>query len=144
MASIKKSVMISELTQSYIKSRTRYKSEIAWSQALNEGFKALSLITRQALPELSSREWEVILNVYAGTCIEFHPQLRVASDIMDTFGALELSELDPEVAEVVKKVYVMSQIEQFAIMNFVQIFWSNNWNSEPGFDAIAAKIKEML
>lgn len=144
MASMKKSVMFSDNTVSYIQSRTRYESEIAWSQALNEGFKALSWITRQALPELTTGEWTIILNVYAGTWIEFHPPFRIASDIMDNFGEVDIAQLDDDIADLVKKVYAMSQIEQFAIMSFVQIFWANNWNSEPDFDAIAAKIKEML
>lgn len=144
MASLKKSVMFSEQTQSYINARTRYENEIAWSQALNEGFKALSWLTRQALPELTHSEWEVILNVYAGSIIEFHPPFRIASDIMDNFGAIELGQLDTETAGVVKKVYGMSQLEQFAIMEFVQVFWANNWNKEPDFDAIVTKIKAML
>lgn len=144
MASMKKSVMFSDKTVNYIQSRTRYESEIAWSQALNEGFKALSWITRQALPELTTGEWTIILNVYAGTWIEFHPPFRIASDIMDNFGEVDITQLDDDIADLVKKVYAMSQIEQFAIMSFVQIFWANNWNSEPDFDAIAAKIKEML
>lgn len=144
MASMKKSVMFSDNTVSYIQSRTRHESEIAWSQALNEGFKALSWITRQALPELTTGEWTIILNVYAGTWIEFHPPFRIASDIMDNFGEVDITKLDDDIANLVKKVYAMSQIEQFAIMSFVQIFWANNWNGEPDFDAIAAKIKEML
>lgn len=144
MASMKKSVMFSDNTVSYIQSRTRHESEIAWSQALNEGFKALSWITRQALPELTTGEWTIILNVYAGTWIEFHPPFRIASDIMDNFGEVDIIQLDDDIADLVKKVYAMSQIEQFAIMSFVQIFWANNWNGEPDFDAIAAKIKEML
>lgn len=144
MASLKKSVMFSELTQNYIRNRTRDENEIAWSQALNEGFKALSWLTRQSIPELSHREWEIILNVYAGSIIEFHAPFRIASDIMDNFGALELTELEPDVAGMVKKVYGMSQIEQFAIMDFVQIFWSNNWNAEPDFDTIITKIKDMI
>lgn len=52
MPSIKKSVMISDATFSYIDARTKHESEITWSQAINEGFKALKWLTDEALPDL--------------------------------------------------------------------------------------------
>ena len=144
MPSIKKSVMFSERTLDYIRNRVRSEDEIAWSQALNEGFKALSWLTKEALPDLNRSEWEVILNVYAGCIIEFHQPFRIASDIMDNFGALELAQLDPQVAAVATKIHGMSQMEQFAILDFVKIFWCNDWSQEPDFASIILKIKAMM
>lgn len=144
MSSIKKSVMFSTQTVNYIRNRCCAENEIAWSQALNEGFKTLSWLTRQALPDLTAAEWEVILKVYTGSIVKLHPPFRIASDIMDNFGALELSQLDPQVAAVATKIHGMNQMEQFAILDFVQIFWANDWIHEPDFDSIACKIKEMM
>lgn len=144
MSSIKKSVMISGLSVAYMQARTRYGEDISWSQNINEGFRALSWITRQSLPVLTPAEWEILLNVYAGSWLEFQPPFRIASDIMDNWGALELSQLDPAVAELAKKMHGLSQVEQYSVMEFVRVFWSHDWTKEPDFDAIVTKIKAML
>lgn len=142
MPSIKKSVMFSELTQDYIAARTRSDDNIAWSEALNEGFKALKWLSQQALPELSAEEWQIILNAYAGSIVSFNPPYRVASDLMDDVGAISIEELEPEYAALVKKVHSMDQMGQYAIMDFVQKFWAKDWSDKPDFAAIAAEIKE--
>lgn len=144
MSSIKKSVLLSKQTHSYLAARTRLGEDIAWSQNINEGFRALSWITQQSLPVLTPAEWEILLNVYAGSWIEFQPPFRIASDIMDNFGALELSQLDPEVADLSKKMHALSQVEQYSVMEFIRIFWLHDWNSEPDFETIQAKISKML
>lgn len=141
MASIKKSVMFSDGTQKYIAARTRAEDEIAWSQSLNEGFKALKWLTDQALPELAAAEWQVILNAYAGSIISFDPPYRVASDLMDDVGAISIEDLEPSYAALVKKIHGMSQLEQYAIMDFVQKFWSRDWNGM-SWDEIVRTIKD--
>lgn len=141
MASLKKSVMFSELTQAYITARTRSDSNIAWSQALNEGFKALQWLTTESLPELTEGEWETILNVYSGSIIELIPPFRIASDMMDDKGAIALEELEPEYADLVKKMHALSQVEQFAVLDFVQKFWAKDWKDCSDFAAIVDAIK---
>ena len=144
MPSIKKAVMFSEHSQNYIRARAKGEDEITWSGALNEGFKALSWLSRQALPDLSPGEWEKILNVYAGTWIELTPPFRIASDIMDHWGAIEIGQLDQDWGDLVRKIHAMSQIQQYAIMDFVQIFWSHNWTQAADFESIVKQIKEMM
>lgn len=143
MPSIKKSVMFSEQTQAYIDARTRSDDQIAWSQALNEGFKALQWLTAESLPELTEGEWETILNVFSGSIIEFTPPFRIASDMMDDKGAIALEELDPEYAALVKKMHALSQVEQFAVLDFVQKFWAKDWKDCSDFAEIAAAIKKI-
>ena len=140
----KKSLMLADATVRYMQNRTRDGEDILWSQLVNEGFKQLSWLTQQALPVLTPAEWEILLNVYAGSWLEFQPPFRIASDIMDNFGALELSELEPAVAELAKKMHALSQVEQYSIMEFVRIFWTHDWNSEPDFETIRDKISKML
>jgi|SRR5690625_2359700 len=142
MASIKKSVMFSDGTQAYIAARTKGGlDEISWSKALNEGFKALKWLADQALPDLSADEWQVILNAYAGSIVSFDPPYRVASDLMDDVGAISIEELEPSYAALVKKIHGMSQLEQYAIMDFVQKFWSRDWNGM-SWDEIVRTIKD--
>lgn len=140
MPSLKKSVMFSESTVNYIEARTKEDDEISWSKALNEGFKALQWLTKEALPDFDAQEWQAILNVYAGSFIEFNPPFRIASDMMDDAGAIALEELSPEYAALVKKVHGMSQLQQFAILDFVQKFWSKSWDGD--MSEIIKQIKE--
>lgn len=143
MASVKKSVMFSDQTVAYIKARTREENEISWSQALNEGFKALAWVTKQSLPELSAKEWGMLLNVYAGCIVEFTPPFRIASDMMDDRGEISietLDKVDPGYAALVRKMHGLSQIEQFAVLDFVQKFWSRSWNDCKDWGEIYRKI----
>lgn len=142
--SIKKSLMLSDLTVSHITARANDQSEILWSQAVNEGFKALSWLIRESLPDLLEDDWEKILNVYAGSIIEFQPPFRIASDIMDHHGALELQQLAADWASLAVRLHGMSQAQQYAIMEFVRVFWSHDWTQEPDFKSIITKIKAML
>lgn len=140
----KKSLMLADATVRYMQDRTRDGEDILWSQMINEGFKQLSWITQQSLPVLTPAEWEILLNVYAGSWLEFQPPFRIASDIMDNFGALELSQLESAVADLAKKMHALTQVEQYAVMEFIRIFWLHDWNSEPDFETIQAKISKML
>lgn len=144
MASIKKSVMFSDATVSFIRARNKAEDEIMWSQALNENFKALSWLIRASLPELLVEDWEKILNVYAGSIIEFQPPFRIASDIMDYHGALELQQLEQDWAMLAITLHGMSQAQQYAIMEFVRVFWSHDWSDTEDFKEIIRQIKEML
>lgn len=142
MPSLKKSAMISEETQGYAAARTKTPiEEVTWSAPVNEAFKALKWLSNEALPDLSPSEWEVILNAYAGSIVSFNPPFRVASDLMDDAGAISLEELKPDHAAIVKRVHGMSQIEQFAIMDFVQKFWARDWSDCEDFREIIDRIK---
>jgi len=142
MPSIKKSVMFSEATQDYIAARTREDGAIAWSQALNESFKALKWLSQQALPELSQNEWQTILNAHEGCIVSFNPPYRVAINIIDdALARIETDELGPGYTPLVKKVHGLSQIEQYAVMDFVQKFWSRDWSDFSDWDEIVRAIK---
>lgn len=144
MASLKKSVMFSDATCNFIRDRNKAEDEIMWSRELNEGFKALSWLTRQSLPDLAVADWEVILNVYAGSWIEFQPPFRIASDIMDHFGVVDINDLDPELRLQVVRLHGLSQPQQYAIMEFVRVFWSHDWSHTKDFKEVIWQIKEML
>lgn len=143
MPSIKKSLMISEDTFNYIDARTKHEADITWSQAVNEGFRALKWLTDEALPELDVLQWHHILNVYSGTLLEFRPPFRIASDIMDDAGAISVDEVSPMVADLVRRTHNMSQLEQFAVLDFVQKFWAGEWSECVDFGEIFEKIKAL-
>ena len=141
---VKKSLMLADATVRYMQDRTRDGEDILWSQMVNDGFKQLSWLTRQALPNLHTADWELLLNVYAGSWLEFQPPFRVASDVMDHFGVVDINALDPEVRLQVVRLHGLTQVEQYAVMEFVRIFWTHDWNVEPDFETIMSKISKML
>jgi hypothetical protein len=131
---LKKSVFLSTRTAAWIESITKKESHgegPKWSEAINATFDQFRFLLKSELPELTMEEWEVILNVYTGCYFPAHGvPARIASDMMDNVGAIDLSELSAEYSEMVKKVYAFSQVQQLAILYFVQIFWSCNWKGE--------------
>lgn len=145
MPSIKKSVMFSEGTLDYINARVRHESDIGWSEVLNEGFKALKWLSSQALPDLTPDEWQYILNAYSGCMMSFNPPYRIASDLMDDAGAVSIEELTPEYAALVKKIHGMTQVQQYAIQDFIIKFWAggDKWNDAKDFNEIIERIKKM-
>lgn len=133
----KKSVFLSDYTVSWIEITTKKMlndQELdgpKWSEAINATFEQFRFLLRESLPELSADEWQIILNVYAGTYFPAHGvPARIASDIMDNVGEVDIANVDklmPEYAVLIRRVHAMSQIAQLAILYFVQIFWSNDW-----------------
>lgn len=142
MASIKKSVMLSDLTQKFIGDRSRQDGDIAWSENLNEGIKALSWIASAELPELTQSEWQTILNVYAGSAIDYTPPYRVASDMMDDRGAISIDELEPEYAALVRKIHGMTQAQQWAILDFAKRFWARDWSEAKDWAEIFSSLQK--
>ena len=143
MPAIKKSVMLSPKTQEYIDARTREDEEVAWSETLNETFDMLKYISQCSLPELSKKEWDLILSVYAGHIqTPFRIPFRIASDIMDALGVIEIDEVVPEIKEIIKKIHKMSQAEQYAIMDFVRKFWAKKREDYTDWEALVKQVQE--
>lgn len=143
MPSIKKSVMFSEQTQDYINARTKAEDDISWSVELNESFKSLQWLSSQLLPELTPSEWEVLLNVYSGSIVEFQIPYRISSDIMDHYNVLEVTELDKGIGDCVRKVHALSQPEQYATLDFIKKYWANDWSDADNFDDVITQIKAL-
>jgi len=136
---IKKSVFLSDQTEAIIRKMSRDDPE--WSRIINQTLSAADWVFRQSLPEFTPAEWQVILNTYAGTCDSLQVQpYRVASDLMDDLGLLDVN--DHPNADLVKRIHGMTQAEQFAILTFVQIFWSNDWSDAKDFSEIIRRISE--
>jgi len=137
--SIKKSVFLSDQSESIVRKMSRDDGYPQWSGIINQTMSAADWLFRQSLPEFSPDEWQIILNAYSGTCDSLQCQpYRVASDLMDDLGLLDVS--DHPNADLVKRIYAMSQAEQFAILTFVQIFWSGDWNDVADFSEVIASI----
>ena len=130
----KKSVFLSDYTVNWIESTTSKKlngTDIdgpKWSESINATFEQFRFLLRTSLPELTMAEWQTILNVYAGCYFPAHGvPARIASDMMDNIGAVDLNQVEQNYADLVRKVHAFNQVEQLAILYFVQIFWSNDW-----------------
>jgi hypothetical protein len=131
---IKKSVFLSDYTGHWITTTTVKKSngeEIdgpKWSESINATFEQFRFLLRQSLPDLSMEEWQTLLNVYAGSYFPAHGvPARIASDMMDNIGAVDINKVDKTYADLVRKIYDFNQTEQLAILYFIQIFWANDW-----------------
>jgi hypothetical protein len=141
--SSKKSVFLSTRTVEWIESTTKKDSHDQgpkWSEALNATVDQFRFLLKSELPDLTMDEWTVILNVYTGCYFPAHSvPARIASDMMDNVGAVDLAELSPDYAEMVKKIHALTQIQQLAILYFVQIFWSSDWKGD--WEEIVTTIK---
>lgn len=131
---IKKSVFLSEQTANWITETTDKGEGPKWSESINATFEQFRFLMKINLPELSEDEWEIILNAYEDCHFPAHGiPARIAQHIMEDQGAISLDTLKllkPNHATLVEKVHTMSQTEQFAILYFVQLFWSKQWPGE--------------
>lgn len=147
----KKSVFLSDYTVAWIDSTTSKKlngEELEgpkWSESINATFEQFRFLLRGALPDLDVSEWQAILNVYAGCYFPAHGvPVRIASDMMDNIGECDIANVEkliPEYAALIRKVHGMQQVEQLAILYFVQIFWSNDWKLSGEWSDVVAAIK---
>ena len=144
----KKSVFLTTHTAFWIESSTKkanFEESPKWSESINTTFEQFRFLLRGALPELSMDEWTIILNVYSGCYFPAHrTPARIASDMMDNLGEISLENLEknqPDYATLVKKIYKLSQLEQLAILYFVQIFWLNKWTEDWDDDDVVKTIK---
>ena len=142
--SVKKSVFLSGYTAEWINSTTQKDHEShdgpKWSESINATFEQFRHLLKTSLPELTVDEWTYILNVYAGCYFPAHSvPARIASDMMDNVGAISLDALSDDYGALVRKAHAMSQVEQLAILYFVQIFWSATWSGDWG--EIVSQIK---
>lgn len=148
----KKSLFLSDFTSDWIKTTTTKKIDNElndgpkWSESVNATFEQFRFLLRDALPDLDANEWQKILKVYSGCYFPAHGvPARIASDMMDDIGECDLAnveKLNPEYAALVRKAHSFSQIEQLAILYFVQIFWLNDWKSYAEWADIFEAIKK--
>ncbi|MDN0082394.1 hypothetical protein QU487_06455 [Crenobacter sp. SG2305] len=125
--SIKKSVMLADHFIAYAKARGLTRGEdgdVLWSQAVNGAVSSLTRLYDLLLPDLTEQDWHLILNAFNGhffTDMDLH--VSIASCIMDDLGVLELSEVDPKVAESVRKIAKLTVPEQAAVLDMARKFW---------------------
>jgi len=137
--SIKKSIFLSDSSERIIHELSRDEESPQWSATINTLLPAAEWVFNQSLPDLSDGEWQTILNCYAGSCDYLsHPPYRIASDMMDDLGLLDVNQ-HPQ-SDLVRRVYEMTQAEPFAILYFVQRYWSENWNDAESFADVRDKI----
>ncbi|WP_298150642.1 hypothetical protein [Flavobacterium sp.] len=140
MASLKKSVMLSDQTQNYIAARQRSDAgDYSWSQGVNGAVSALQFILANSLPDFTEKEWLAILscfngNMYDDTRVESF--LSLSSRMMDDVGAIDINELEASYREVVIKVHKLTVVEQYAVSDMCRKFWANKHENEQLLDII--------
>ncbi|MGI9277857.1 MAG: hypothetical protein ACR2PT_23790 [Endozoicomonas sp.] len=129
MPPVKKSVMLSEASHQFLLDRTREGVGVGWSENVNFNIRALRFLIQDNMPALTVEQWRIILNTYNGISIESDvPPYRIASDMMDHYGVLELSELkNDDIRQTVRTVHGFTQSQQFAILDVVLRFWCADW-----------------
>jgi len=139
---LKKSVMLADDTVTIMDKCTDKRNPdnaIAWSNLVNRGIVICNHLMKSSMPDLTNQEWQEILSVYAGTCGSLeNPPFRIASDMMDNLGLIDIDKHPNK--DLVKKVYEMSQAEQFAILSFNEQYWHGDWNTCSDFAEIKNKI----
>lgn len=139
-------VYLTERSQEVITGLARDEGGPSTSGVINAVLERYRWVCKSTLPDLTTLEWETLLNVYTGCEMSsYSPPYRVASDMMDDRGEVDLAvlaETDPDYAELVRKVHAMTQAEQLAIIDFCQRFWSRDWSSYPDFDAIKRELAQ--
>lgn len=139
----KKSVFLSDTTVSFINATTSGPDDDGpkWSNAINASIEQYRYLLASAMPELTDMEWQAILNTYAGCYMPAHNYPpRIASDMMDDMGEINIDNVEPERAALIKRIHAMSQLEQMAILYFNQIFWLNDWNHCADFNEVKTSI----
>jgi hypothetical protein len=146
MASIKPSVSLSDWSQAVLsRYGTRTETGPGLSPVINSVLERYDWLMRQSLPELSNQQWQTLLNVYSGSeMTSYNPPYRVASDILDCFGVLELSELDQPVADLARMCHGMTQAQQCAILDACQRFWSAGSNAMQEGETLTDAIKRLM
>lgn len=124
---LKKSVMLSDETVSYISARHKdAEGELRWSAAVNGAVDTLRSIYRANSPTLTERAWRLLLNAHAGHFFDWRPgaPMRLASDVMDDLGVISIESLSQEDADAVREIHGLSQIEQMTAFEVIRIFWA--------------------
>lgn len=140
--SLKVSAYFSAASASTIKKRTRNFESPNISGTTNELLRRYEWLVAESLPDLSNKEWVMLLNVYSGSMLTTATfPCRIASDMMDNINAIDINEIaEPEYAALVQKVYVMSQAEQMAVLDFIEQYWSGDWSQSRDFDEVKSII----
>lgn len=92
------------------------------------------------MPELTTPEWVRILDAHRGVITDDLRPYRLASDLMDDYGTIDLADLQPEQAALVRKLHDMTQAQQWAILDVVKRFWAGRWENYSGHDEIIAEL----
>lgn len=144
--STKKTIFLTDQSVNFIKLTSQIEGDgVTWTNAINAGLEQLQYLIGNALPSLTIKEWETILNCYAG-CFQpaFGIPAWIASDLMDNVGAKNLDETEPGYRVLVEKCAGMTQAEQMAVLYFVQAFWSDDWKHCADFDEVVKQIADKL
>lgn len=119
----KKSVHLTKETENYLADRTPQGESTNYSAFINNAFSVLSLIAKD-LPELTKSEWVELYNVYAGSDLtRLALPLNLASDLLTQNGATIPSQTP--CPELVEKLALMNQAQQFAIIDKVRVYWAS-------------------
>jgi hypothetical protein len=119
---LRKSVYLSTATAEWVNSTTE-KDETGqpkWSEALNASVASLRHILKSSLPIFTASEWNDLIEAYPDP--DLRGPIRIAVDLMDKFGAVDVTDLTCYAQNLVRRTRMMSQAEQMAILYAIKIY----------------------
>lgn len=149
---LKKTIQISDQAVAWVLSRADLDAQeqgsagYSWAAGLNGAVSDLSWLLGRLVPDLPVTTWQVLLDAYAGHYwdgMRVAPY-RLASDVMDHYGALSLEELEPEIAEAVRQLHGLSQPQQHAASELARLFWIHQGRLEGSLGEMIEQCKKML
>lgn len=121
----KRSVQLNEQTETYINQRNTTDDKPNISSHLNQAIAQLNYLSRTERPELTIQEWRELYNVYAGSDMTMIAlPIDLANDVLVHYGANVPQQTD--CSELVLKLREMTQIQQYALIDAVRIYWAND------------------
>ena len=120
----KRSVQLNEQTETYINQRNTTDDKPNISSHLNQAIAQLNYLSRTERPELTIQEWRELYNVYAGSDMTMIAlPIDLANDVLTHYGASVPEQTD--CPDLIIKLKEMTQMQQFALVDAVRIFWAS-------------------
>lgn len=117
----KKSIHISENAELYITDRTLQGENKNYSAHINNAFAQLAHLAKSEKPLLESQEWVELYNVYAGSDLtRLALPFDLADDLRTHYGTLP-----QDLTALHDKLSIMTQAQQFAVIDAVRVFWAS-------------------
>lgn len=122
----KKSIHISEKAELYITDRTLQGENKNYSAHINNALEQLAHLSKSEKPLLENQEWVELYNVYAGSDLtRLALPFDVAADLREHYGSLSQG-----LTALHDKLSIMTQAQQFAVIDAVRLFWASGYEQD--------------
>ena len=122
----KTAVHLSKTALQYVTDRTQQGAQKGLSAHINNAFEQLAHLALAEKPELSKSEWVELYNVYAGSDLtRLAMPFDLADDLRTHYGTLP-----QDLIAFYDKLEGMTQVQQFAVLDAVRLFWASGYEQD--------------